>query len=62
MRIRIAAFTLIFSAAAFAQTAKRPLEHRDYDGWRAIQSEVLSRDGKFLCSSNNLENKKCFHG
>src|SRR5947209_237645 len=35
--------------AATAQTgAKRPLHHRDYDTWRAIQSQVLSRDGKFL--------------
>ena len=28
--------------------AKRPLTHRDYDGWRAIQGQALSRDGKFL--------------
>jgi len=34
--------------AAFAQTAKRPLNHRDYDGWRSIESQALSRDGKFL--------------
>src|SRR6266851_2219874 len=34
---------------AFAQpAAKRPLHHRDYDGWRAIQSQMLSRDGKFM--------------
>jgi dipeptidyl aminopeptidase/acylaminoacyl peptidase len=43
---------LIFSAlvlAATAQTpAKRPLNHRDYDGWKAISNQVLSRDGKFL--------------
>lgn len=31
-----------------AQTAKRPLTHKDYDGWRTIQTPVLSRDGKFL--------------
>ena len=37
------AFTLV----ALAQ-AKRPLNHRDYDGWKSIQSQVLSRDGKFL--------------
>jgi hypothetical protein len=24
------------------------LNHRDYDSWRVIQSQVLSRDGKFL--------------
>jgi dipeptidyl aminopeptidase/acylaminoacyl peptidase len=34
--------------AAFAQTAKRPLNHRDYDGWRIIRGQALSRDGKFL--------------
>jgi hypothetical protein len=35
--------------AASAQTAsKRPLNHRDYDGWKVISSQVLSRDGKFL--------------
>lgn len=31
-----------------AQTAKRPLHHRDYDSWRSIPAQVLSRDGKFL--------------
>ena len=37
------------AVAAIAQsTAKRPLNHRDYDSWRTIQSQVLSRDGKFL--------------
>ncbi len=45
--IRTTIATLAFAALAFAQ-AKRPLHHRDYDGWRSIQSEVLSRDGKFL--------------
>ncbi|MCU1233301.1 MAG: hypothetical protein JWP63_1268 [Candidatus Solibacter sp.] len=40
---------LTIAAAAIAQTAaKRPLNHRDYDSWRVIQSPVLSRDGKFL--------------
>jgi dipeptidyl aminopeptidase/acylaminoacyl peptidase len=40
---------LLFTTGAYAQTpAKRPLNHRDYDGWRAIQSQALSRDGKFL--------------
>lgn len=37
---------------AFAQTGpKRPLNHRDYDGWHTIQNQVLSRDGKFLAYS-----------
>ena len=32
-----------------AQAApKRPLTHRDYDSWKAISSQTLSRDGKFL--------------
>ena len=37
------------AVAAIAQSAaKRPLNHRDYDSWRTIQGQVLSRDGKFL--------------
>ncbi len=35
-------------SAAFAQTAKRPLNHRDYDGWKTISNPRLSADGKFL--------------
>jgi dipeptidyl aminopeptidase/acylaminoacyl peptidase len=38
---------LLVSSAA-AQTAKRPLTHRDYDGWRGISSQRLSPDGKWL--------------
>ncbi len=37
---------LLFTA--LAQTAKRPLNHRDYDGWKSITSQRLSNDGKFL--------------
>ena len=33
---------------SFAQTAKRPLNHKDYDGWRTIANQKLSNDGKFL--------------
>src|SRR5215475_5761479 len=29
-------------------TAKRPLNHQDYDGWRSIQGQAISRDGKFI--------------
>ena len=29
-------------------TAKRPLTHQDYDGWRSIQGQAISRDGKFI--------------
>lgn len=28
--------------------AKRALTHQDYDSWRSIQGQTLSRDGKFL--------------
>ena len=41
----------LFAAAALlvsAQTAKRPLAHTDYDGWRSIVAQHLSADGKFL--------------
>ena len=31
-----------------AQTAKRPLNHKDYDGWHTIVGQHLSNDGKFL--------------
>ncbi|HKC84734.1 MAG TPA: hypothetical protein VKG02_02095, partial [Blastocatellia bacterium] len=27
-------------------TAKRPLTHQDYDAWRSIQGQTISRDGK----------------
>src|SRR6476661_2426974 len=37
---------LVFTC--FAQPAKRPLNHHDYDGWRAIVGQRLSPDGKFL--------------
>ena len=30
------------------QSTKRPLTHADYDGWRSIQAQQLSRDGKFV--------------
>ena len=29
-------------------TTKRPLTHQDYDGWRSIQGQTISRDGKFI--------------
>jgi dipeptidyl aminopeptidase/acylaminoacyl peptidase len=45
-------FLAVFLAAfaAFSAT-KRPLNHRDYDHWKTISSETLSRDGKFLAYS-----------
>jgi dipeptidyl aminopeptidase/acylaminoacyl peptidase len=41
-----------FPARSFAQqpaaAAKRALTHQDYDAWRSIQGQQLSRDGKWL--------------
>ena len=34
--------------AAPQSPAKRPLTHADYDSWRSIQGQQLSRDGKFV--------------
>jgi len=43
---------VVFALAGIAQTAsKRPLHHRDYDPWKAISGQVLSRDGKLLAYS-----------
>jgi dipeptidyl aminopeptidase/acylaminoacyl peptidase len=39
---------VLLAAASFAQTARRPLNHKDYDGWRTIAAQRLSADGKFL--------------
>src|SRR6266849_6598130 len=40
---------LISTSAVAQQTAtKRPLTHNDYDSWRSIQGQSLSRDGKFV--------------
>jgi hypothetical protein len=36
-------WTVLFAFAAYSQ---RPLTHADYDGWRSITSQKLSRDGK----------------
>src|SRR5438552_15076030 len=38
---------LVFAVAALPAD-KRPLAHTDYDSWRNIQNQQLSRDGKFL--------------
>src|ERR1700735_1838838 len=55
MRTSQAMHSSLILAVAFsglAQTVpKRPLNHRDYDGWRTLQNQVLSRDGKFLAYS-----------
>ena len=50
--IGVCALTLVFSSFAPAQQvtpqAKRALTHGDYDSWRSIQLQQLSRDGRFL--------------
>jgi dienelactone hydrolase len=38
---------LVFAVAA-QSAGKRPLVHSDYDSWRNIQNQQLSRDGKYL--------------
>jgi dipeptidyl aminopeptidase/acylaminoacyl peptidase len=44
----------LLSLSVVAQQApKRPLTHTDYDHWRAIQLQQLSRDGKFLAYALN---------
>ena len=35
-------------AVPAADTVKRPLTHADYDSWRTISSQTLSRDGRYL--------------
>ena len=47
-QLRTAVVYLAATLTLAAQPAKRPLQHRDYDGWRTILSQALSRDGKFL--------------
>ena len=48
-RISLGAFAALSTVAFLAaQTARRPLSHKDYDGWHSITSQHLSNDGKFL--------------
>jgi dipeptidyl aminopeptidase/acylaminoacyl peptidase len=47
-RTRLAVLLVVLCACfALAQT-KRPINHKDYDGWRNLQNQTLSRDGHFL--------------
>lgn len=39
---------LLTPALLPAAAERRPLGHRDFDGWRTITGQVLSRDGRFL--------------
>jgi dipeptidyl aminopeptidase/acylaminoacyl peptidase len=36
------------NAARAQQQSKRPIAHTDYDSWRTIQGQQISRDGKFI--------------
>src|SRR5919205_1365171 len=40
--------TMAFAQQAAPATAKRPLTHQDYDSWRSILAQQVSRDGKFV--------------
>src|ERR1035438_3244950 len=44
---RALALLLLVSAAAFAQTAKKPITQDTYDSWRALTGPALSPDGKW---------------
>jgi len=48
--IALLLFLALISSSGLAgqSAAKRPLTHSDYDSWRAIQGQSLSRDGKFV--------------
>ena len=51
LSLRVSAWLLsaaVLLSVALAQTGKRPLNHKDYDGWRTIAGTRLSNDGKFL--------------
>src|SRR5580693_9355498 len=48
MHFRRVSLLCLAVSVSFAQTAKRPLTHKDYDGWRAIVGQRLSPDGKFM--------------
>ncbi|HUB79622.1 MAG TPA: hypothetical protein VMB03_12535 [Bryobacteraceae bacterium] len=48
MLFRGASLICLLGLVSFAQTAKRPLNHKDYDGWKTISGQHLSADGKFL--------------
>jgi hypothetical protein len=49
MRTPLKTGAILFALTiTLAAQTKRPLNHRDYDGWNSIQAQVLSRDGKFL--------------
>src|SRR5580692_7418791 len=50
LALAFACLTLTLSLA-LAQTAKRPINHHDYDTWRTIAGQRITNDGKFLAYS-----------
>src|ERR1700752_4303667 len=40
--------SMAFAQQATPAAAKRPLTHQDYDSWRSIAAQQISRDGKFV--------------
>src|SRR5215217_2808186 len=40
--------TMALAQQTAAPAAKRPLTHQDYDSWRSILAQQVSRDGKFV--------------
>jgi hypothetical protein len=48
MHFRRVSLLCLLAAVSLAQVAKRPLTHKDYDGWHTIVGQRLSPDGKFL--------------
>jgi dipeptidyl aminopeptidase/acylaminoacyl peptidase len=49
-RVGLLLITLLVAVpfAPAQETTKRPLRHGDYEGWKTIQSPLLSNDGKYL--------------
>src|SRR4051812_43387261 len=48
MQLRNALLLPLVFAVAAQSADKRPLAHTDYDSWRNIQNQQLSRDGTYL--------------
>jgi len=41
-------FATMLAAQQAAAPTKRPITHQDYDSWRSISAQQISRDGKFV--------------
>ena len=48
VRTLIGSFLLSLTLLQAQTAAKRPLRHTDYDSWKSIAPQVLSRDGRYL--------------